>query len=71
MKIQDETIELVLHFDEEYADTNYVLTAITNHPACYVIASQKSKGSAVLSIVRAKFSPDQQGIVNWMAIGKS
>ena len=71
MKIQDETIELALHFEEEYANTDYVLTAMTNHPACYVIVSQKSTSSAVISIIRAKFSPDQQGIVNWMAIGKT
>ena len=70
MKTQDEMMEVVLHFDEKFADENYVLTAMTDHQSCYVSVKQKSMENAVVSIMRAKFSPDQQGIVNWIAIGK-
>jgi hypothetical protein len=47
-----------------------VITAMTNHPACYAIVKQKQKDSAILSVVRSRFSPEQHGVINWIAIGK-
>jgi hypothetical protein len=69
LKVQGEIIDVLLNFNESFADQEYVITAMTNHPACYAIVKQKHVESAVLSVVRSRFSPEQHGVINWIAIG--
>lgn len=67
---QDETVEIVVQLDEPYFDENYVLVAMTNHPACYSVLNELTQSTAVIRITRHKFTPKPYGIVHWIAMGR-
>ncbi|KPV58043.1 hypothetical protein QJ48_18890, partial [Paenibacillus sp. A3] len=69
LNLEDELTEVVLIFDRPFADNNYVLVASTDQTNTYAVIQQKEPDGAILEVVRSKFSPELQGVVNWIAIG--
>ncbi|NEN86135.1 WIAG-tail domain, partial [Paenibacillus elgii] len=69
LKLEDELTEVVLIFDRPFADNNYVLVASTDQTNTYAVIQQKEPDGAIIEVVRSKFSPELQGVVNWIAIG--
>lgn len=69
LSLEDELTEVVLIFDRPFADNNYVLVASTDQTNTYAVIQQKEPDGAILEVVRSKFSPELQGMVNWIAIG--
>jgi hypothetical protein len=70
-RIEDETLETTILFDKPFANSQYVLVATTNDPACYAAVKLKDADAAVVRIVRTKCSTETQGILNWIAVGTS
>jgi hypothetical protein len=56
-------------FEEPFATPSFVLVAMTNHTACYPVLKAQTESSAVIEIVRTKFTPEPSGVVNWIAMG--
>ncbi|UUZ84290.1 WIAG-tail domain [Paenibacillus sp. P26] len=61
LRVEDEKTEVILNFDRPFADENYVLVATANKSSCYAVIKQKQKASAVIEMVRTKFSPSFTG----------
>ncbi|MCG7213029.1 WIAG-tail domain [Paenibacillus mucilaginosus] len=64
-------VEVGVTFDRPFLDENYSLVATTSHQDCYAVIKSKGRESAILEIVRSRFSPECQGFVNWIAMGRS
>jgi hypothetical protein len=69
LKLEDESVLVTVIFDQPFANSDFVLVATTNKEASYAVIEEKDSIGAVLRIVRSKYSPEFEGIVNWIAIG--
>jgi hypothetical protein len=69
LRMEEEFVDLRIHFDQPFADVDYALVAMTNQTACYSVVQEKQKDYAIIQMVRFKFSPELHGFVNWIAIG--
>ncbi|MFX3632613.1 MAG: WIAG-tail domain [Candidatus Pristimantibacillus sp.] len=67
---QDEHIDIIIMFDEPYETEEYVITASSDHPACYAVVHSKTTDSAIVSLIRTRISFEPSGCVNWIAIGR-
>ncbi|WP_053377300.1 WIAG-tail domain, partial [Paenibacillus sp. FJAT-27812] len=68
---QAEQVELIVPFDEPFADNRYVITVTTDNPACYAIVHSKATDKAAIIIIRTRISHEPRGNINWIAIGKA
>ncbi|WP_370639152.1 WIAG-tail domain [Cohnella sp. REN36] len=66
----EEQLELVVTFNEPFADDEYALVAMSDHPSCVCALQQKAPSSAVLTVVRTRFTPAPQGAIQWIAVGR-
>ncbi|MNI77463.1 hypothetical protein D3C73_1337580 [compost metagenome] len=57
--------------EDVFEGTNYVLVAMTNHPACYAVLKEQTPDKALVELVRTRMSSDIVGAVNWIATGMS
>ncbi|WP_202080639.1 WIAG-tail domain, partial [Caldalkalibacillus salinus] len=67
---EGETVDVTVPLDEAYADEDYVIVAMTNHPACHCVIKEQTTETATITITRHKFTPKPNGIFHWIAIGK-
>ncbi|WP_415839980.1 WIAG-tail domain, partial [Paenibacillus endophyticus] len=68
--VQAEQVELIIPFDEPFADNRYVLTVTTDNPVCYAVVHSKAVDKAAIVIIRTRISHEPRGSINWIAIGK-
>ncbi len=66
---EEEKVELLVTFDQPFADANYVLVATSSQSDAFAVVKEKLADCAILELVRLKSAADIQGIVNWIAIG--
>jgi hypothetical protein len=66
----NEVIDITVNFEEPFEEDQYVLVATTNQAECYAVVCEKTRGAAVIRIIRNSLSPFFNGVVNWIAFGK-
>ncbi|WP_415837179.1 WIAG-tail domain [Paenibacillus phoenicis] len=71
LKPHEEEATVKIKFESPFASSNYVVVAMTNHPAYYTSLKEQSPGSAVITISKLKDTSVNYGIVTWMAIGNT
>jgi hypothetical protein len=67
---QAEQIEVIISFEESFADDRYVMTVTTDNPACYAVIHSKAADKAAITIIRTRISHEPKGSINWIAIGQ-
>ncbi|SFK72419.1 hypothetical protein SAMN03159341_101273, partial [Paenibacillus sp. 1_12] len=71
MRVEEETVNIQVQFDEPFTDEQYALVVTTDQTNSYGVIQQKKCDSAIIQIVRSRYSPQLEGIVNWIAMGRT
>ncbi|MFF2090938.1 WIAG-tail domain [Paenibacillus sp. NPDC058174] len=67
---QRDQLDIIIKFDESFENDAYVVTATSDHPACYAVVRSKTVNSVVIGLIRTRISDEPNGFINWIAIGR-
>jgi hypothetical protein len=67
---QDKTVDIMINLDEPFANAEFVIVAITNHPDCYVVLNARTEQTATFTVIRSKLCVETSGMITWIALGE-
>lgn len=65
----DEWSDIVVTFEEPFADDGYAFVATSNEPGCRTVVFSKATNGAVVRLLRDSMAPELGGELNWIALG--
>ncbi|MCL6443465.1 MAG: WIAG-tail domain [Alicyclobacillus sp.] len=63
-------LNVTIQFETPFANEDYVVVAMTNHPDCYAVLKEKALNNATITIVRKTTDMGFHGAIHWIAIGQ-
>jgi hypothetical protein len=67
---KEKRIEVVVEFNQAFADENYAIVAMTSDPTCYAVLKERTREAALIELIRTRLSPEAHSIMTWVAMGK-